>query len=247
MKRSRTAAARLLGAAALMALLLPGLFSLVPQQEALAQAVPNSNAPQDDRAQKKADLSHALANGGVSPDRLIVVYERGISLSDVRRATARQRAGGLLLHTDGVVPRDVIRVPNGDATAVAARMQGLPGVRDAYPDLVVTADMAANDPLMSQQWGLSTIGATAAWDTTLGQSVPVAILDCGIHTSHPDLQGKVTVEQNFSADVDADDHCNHGTHVAGIVGARTNNDVGVASVAPGATFMSGKFLDADGN
>jgi hypothetical protein len=64
-------------------------------------------------------------------------------------------------------------------------------------------------------------------------SLKVAVLDCGIHASHPDLAGKVVLERNFTGSSTTDDRCNHGTHVAGTIGAVTNNAGGVAAVAPG--------------
>jgi thermitase len=120
-------------------------------------------------------------------------------------------------------------------------------VLDAYPDRVVHAHMAANDPLLPQQWDLATIAAPTAWDTSQGQGVTVAVLDCGIHASHPDLAGQVVLEANFSSSTTTDDLCNHGTHVAGTIAALTNNAIGVAGVAPAAHLLNGKVLDDSGS
>ena len=100
------------------------------------------------------------------------------------------------------------------------------------------------------QWGLEKIGAPRAWGVATGDGETIAIVDNGIDVEHEDLKGKIvrTVSCIESGGDPAechgkgvDDH-GHGTHVAGIAAATTNNRVGVASVAPGADLMSVKVL-----
>jgi subtilisin family serine protease len=87
---------------------------------------------------------------------------------------------------------------------------------------------APADPLRNAQWGLRAIG----WfDATIpdATSVEVAVLDTGIDLTHPDIAGQV-------ADYDRGgqgprDVLGHGTHVAGIIAATANNDVGMTGVA----------------
>ncbi len=88
--------------------------------------------------------------------------------------------------------------------------------------LAAHATMTVNDPMLASQWGLTKIQAAAAWDVVQGAGVNVAVLDCGVHGAHPDLTGKVILEQNFTAMTSSDDRCNHSTHVAGTVAAVTN-------------------------
>ena len=73
------------------------------------------------------------------------------------------------------------------------------------------------------------------------------MLDCGVHASHPDLAGRVVLEQNFTGAATTDDGCNHGTHVAGTIAAVMNNATGVVGVAPGASVLNGKVLDDTGS
>jgi Subtilase family len=56
------------------------------------------------------------------------------------------------------------------------------------------------------------------------------VLDTGVSLSHPDLQGKIVASTNFSSSSTVDDVKGHGSHVAGIAAAATNNAVGVAGV-----------------
>ncbi|MFD2521194.1 S8 family serine peptidase [Emticicia soli] len=91
-----------------------------------------------------------------------------------------------------------------------------------------------NDPSTSSQWFLSKVKAFEAWDVNPGgRSVVVAVVDNAIQTNHPDLQANMLTGIDLA---DEDNNPNppsalfaHGTHVAGIVGAVSNNGIGVAS------------------
>jgi len=231
----------ILGSVAL--LLSPLLWTPIASSPTLAQSF---QAPEDP-AQKAADLRGAAANGGVSPDRLVVIYADATALNDPIRLLTRRAAGGTLLRADVSIPRDVLRVAGGNATSAAQRVRHLAGVRDAYADSVVSVAMTVNDPYLRREWGLARIQAATAWDASQGVGIKVAVLDCGIHATHPDLAGKIVLERNFTASPTTDDGCNHGTHVAGTIGAVTNNATGVAAVAPGATLLNGKVLDDSGS
>jgi subtilisin family serine protease len=66
--------------------------------------------------------------------------------------------------------------------------------------------------------------------------VKVAVIDSGIDSSHPDLSGQLLLNRNFvtgQSEVAED----HGTGVAGIIAAKTDNRLGIAGVAPGARLL----------
>lgn len=95
-----------------------------------------------------------------------------------------------------------------------------------------------------QDWGISTVNAPAAWeDGFTGKGINIAVLDTGI-AEHPDLviSGGVSKIPNHPSFLDDN---GHGTHVAGIIGAR-NNDFGIVGVAPEANLFSVKVLDHNG-
>lgn len=72
------------------------------------------------------------------------------------------------------------------------------------------------------------------------------IIDTGIDFDHPDLTVDKTRSHSFISGVSsADDSNGHGTHVAGIIGAK-NNMIGVLGVASGATLVALKVLDKEG-
>jgi subtilisin family serine protease len=96
---------------------------------------------------------------------------------------------------------------------------------------------AGSDPLYpvqptAREWKLRELQRA-----TTGRGVKVAIVDSKVDVNHPDLAGQVVVDRNFvdgpSVDAEA-----HGTHVAGIIGAKAGNGLGIAGVAPGAKLMA---------
>ncbi|MFP4016725.1 MAG: LysM peptidoglycan-binding domain-containing protein, partial [Halanaerobiales bacterium] len=102
----------------------------------------------------------------------------------------------------------------------------------------------------SYQWNMVNMNMEAAWDVTKGDdSVIVAVLDTGIIPGHPDLRDNLLqgadvvggvksypIESYHITDFDPTDETtyqqggSHGTHVAGIIGAMTDNKLGVAGV-----------------
>lgn len=73
------------------------------------------------------------------------------------------------------------------------------------------------------------------------------IIDTGIDFDHPDLTVDKLKSRSFIPNVSsADDENGHGTHVAGVIGAK-NNTFGVLGVASGATLISLRVLDKEGN
>lgn len=79
-----------------------------------------------------------------------------------------------------------------------------------------------------------------------GRGKTAWIVDSGIDFDHPDLNVDRTRSRSFiSGDASAEDAHGHGTHVAGIIGAK-NNSIGILGVASGASLVSIRVLDKDG-
>jgi Subtilase family len=90
-----------------------------------------------------------------------------------------------------------------------------------------------NDPYFELQHGFTEVDAAAAQQWSRGEGVSVAIIDTGVATAHPDLDGRIAVTRNFiDADMKAFQSDRHGTEVAGIIGADANNGVGIVGIAP---------------
>lgn len=104
------------------------------------------------------------------------------------------------------------------------------------------------DPLEPQQWAVPAIKLPAAWEKAKGDDVVIAIVDTGVDLDHPDLKDKIVDGYDFvSDDDDPMDQNGHGTHVAGIAAAVTENGVGIAGAAPNAKIMPVRVLGTVGS
>lgn len=123
------------------------------------------------------------------------------------------------------------------------------GILNAQPNYIYKAFYTPNDVGYPLQWSLASTNVTKAWDYCSGNaSVKIAILDTGVSLDHPDLKNKIVNSYNgFDGSSNASDTYGHGTHVAGIAAAQTNNNIGVAGVAPLCSLMAIKAGDSAGN
>jgi len=109
-----------------------------------------------------------------------------------------------------------------------------------------------DDPyyLKKWQWGLQAINVTDIWERVpvdKRSSVTIAVIDTGVDVDHEDLKDSIVAGYDFvNQDDNPDDDNGHGTHVAGIAAAITNNGKGIAGVAGGAKIMPVKVLNAKG-
>lgn len=144
------------------------------------------------------------------------------------------------------------------------------GVEYAEPNYIYRPLRVPNDTNYNLQWHYPLINLPQAWDITTGQlsdgDVIVAVIDSGVFLDHPDLQGKLVAGYDFISNIsnardgngidpDPDDVGDrsllsnsswHGTHVAGTVGAQSNNNRGVAGVSWDAKIMPLRVLGNDG-
>ncbi|MBI3156012.1 MAG: S8 family serine peptidase [Burkholderiales bacterium] len=109
---------------------------------------------------------------------------------------------------------------------------------------------ATNDPFVGHQWHLAKISELNT-SSGLGSSAPiVAVLDTGVAYDHMDLYGRVLLNDGYNF-IDWNwwsyDYNGHGTHVAGIVSASSNNLEGVHGVCPDCTILPVKVLDDMGS
>jgi subtilisin family serine protease len=90
-----------------------------------------------------------------------------------------------------------------------------------------------NDPYVNLQRGFVETNAALAQTISTGEGVHIAVIDTGVDTSHPDLQGRIRDRQNLVDDNDAAfNHDSHGTEVAGIIAADADNHQGIVGIAP---------------
>lgn len=120
----------------------------------------------------------------------------------------------------------------------------------AEPNHVYKAFYTPNDPYYpGYQYGPQKVAAPAAWDITQSSAnIKIAIIDTGVQPNHPELAGKLLPGYDYvDWDPNTSDGNGHGTHVAGIAAAATNNGVGIAGMAPFASIIPIRSLDNYGN
>ena len=192
------------------------------------------------------------------PGRLLVKFRAGVSAQQAHSVLAahgsysREEIPQLGLH--------FVALPaQANEEAVAHAFKARPEVEFAELDRILplaasapvrtTATITPNDPWFPNEWYLTKISAPTAWETTTGSSgVTVAILDTGVDGTHPDLAEKLVPGWNiYNNNADTSDVVGHGTAVAGVVGAMSNNGLGVSSVAWGCRVMPIRIADASGS
>ncbi len=142
-----------------------------------------------------------------------------------------------------------------------------PEIEYAEPNFIRTPCLVPNDPGFELQWHYTLINLPQAWDITTGSDeITVAVLDSGVLSGHPDLEARLTdgydfVSQTENAndgdgrdpnpedpgdDPEGESSSFHGTHVAGTVGADTNNGRGVAGTTWHTRIMPLRVLGVEG-
>ncbi|MFZ2163683.1 MAG: cadherin domain-containing protein [Sideroxyarcus sp.] len=119
-------------------------------------------------------------------------------------------------------------------------------VKGASVNAIGEAAAAPNDPEYVNQHGLQLVRAQDVWDAgATGNGVIVTVLDTGIDRTHPDFgtAGNCQLAENDcgSANTDAaigTTPAGHGTQVAGVIAAKSNNSLGVAGIAHGSKIHS---------
>lgn len=135
----------------------------------------------------------------------------------------------------------VYRLPEGaDREALVQRLRADPRVESVQPlqEFSTLTAPTFNDPYSHLQGNLEQLGIAEAQRVSRGEGVRVAIIDTGADFDHPDLANHISRREDFvgaeagpfRADV-------HGTVVAGLIGAVTNNGIGIAGIAPEARLL----------
>jgi thermitase len=142
-----------------------------------------------------------------------------------------------------------VAVAEGHEQTMVDTLAQDPRVEYAELDYAVHATIIPDDTSYGLQWGPQKIQAPAAWDVTTGTSdIIIAVVDTGVDLNHPDLNDKIVPGWDYiDDDAYAQDGHGHGTHVAGIAAAETNNSLGVAGISWGARIMPIRVLDKNGD
>lgn len=158
-----------------------------------------------------------------------------------------------------------------DPTKISQKISQLKNIEWAEPKYVrkVVGNLP-DDPQYSQQINLYRINAADAWNITHGDTaVIIGIVDTGVDWTHPDLSANIFTNNNYDSNFPNDTHGwdfgglsgtpdndphedaskywygYHGTHVAGIASAVTNNSTGIASIGYNCSILPVKVSRDD--
>jgi len=96
-----------------------------------------------------------------------------------------------------------------------------------------------NDPYYKLQSNMHAMQIGQAHGIATGRNVTIAMIDTGVDITHPDLNGQIGFNKNFASGISSSFSTDmHGTAIAGILVARTNNETGVIGVAPNAKLIA---------
>ncbi|MEC8554359.1 MAG: Ig-like domain-containing protein [Planctomycetota bacterium] len=162
-------------------------------------------------------------------------------------------------------------LPGQSVEELVEYYNGLEIIDFAEPNYRMESAAVPNDQFYGVLWGMENINAPSAWDTrTDSSSIVVGVIDSGVEYTHPDLvdniwtntgeiagngiddDGNGFVDDFYGWDFENDDNDptdtnGHGTHVAGTIGAKGNNSIGVTGVGWNASLMSLKVIGTGTN
>ncbi len=179
-------------------------------------------------------VNAASEDNNQSKQRVIVLYDNALN---------KLLNKSYILKLAGTIEADYKNVP---AVVVSATQDEIDELKENPHVLAVENDVMVSIEQQSADWGIDATDAASAWELGYtGKGVKIAVIDTGIAT-HDDLiiSGGVSF-LNYTNGSYEDDH-GHGTHVAGIIGAK-DNDIGIVGIAPDASIYAVKALDGSGN
>lgn len=208
-----------------------------------------------------------LIESACVPGQILVGFHP--SVAGEGRAAILSAYGLTAINEIGPLGAYTVRSPEGTPLEeMIAALGRNPAIAYAHPNHYFRASLTPNDPLFKYQYGLSNTGqqigsvpgsptgsasadikAPSAWEETTGlDTVTVAVVDSGVDLTHPDLAGnmKASGRDFVNNDFDATDDNAHGTQVAGVICAVSDNGEGIAGVAWSCRYLPVKVLDAAG-
>ncbi len=197
----------------------------------------------------QADVFGSLGDASPAPSgQYLVKFVAGTS--DSEQAAVLADAGATDLSYVAPLRLHSVLLAADDTQAAVDELSANPSVARVEAEQTREASAVPSDPAFSSQWSLARIG----WDEVYGSVSPsgsatVAVLDTGVDAGHPDLASNVlpgTSMLDPGANGTTDPN-GHGTEMAGIVAASTDNGEGMAGIGyAGVSVMPVTVLDAQG-
>jgi len=128
----------------------------------------------------------------------------------------------------------LLTLQNDQDVSLAQRMHSFQVLSDEQE-----ANSKHSDPYVSLQTGFNSLGIAELHRFANGKGVRIALIDTGVDTDHPDLKGQIEMIENLAPEIANHSSAEiHGTAVAGVIAAKSNNGVGIAGIAPEAELLA---------
>lgn len=208
----------------------------------------NNDSPSNSTGSDDCVMGSSTGSGEIKASQYIVAFSTAINSRTASRISLEQ------------VSKDVLQRNTIDVSALKTSFAGEPGgfiatmtaseadalrhdgsIEAVEPDRIISLGSCFTvvEPRLIT-WNIKRIGYSD------GTGKTAWIVDSGIDFDHPDLNVDQSRSRSFvQGQTSADDQNGHGTHVAGIIGAK-NNTIGVLGVASGASLVALRVLDKDG-
>lgn len=223
------------------------LFAFKPDLFQQVKQLFTGSIPRDS-AEAAANVSgQFLSQGTANNETVLVKFKAGTSTSAA--SAVHKKVGSKVKKQIERINVQVVSLPKGLTVGQTInKLKAYKEVEYVEENFYAEALFTPNDPLYSGQWALKAISAPTAWDDAKGEFGPIAVIDTGVLSTHPDLAGEVSAGYNFVANTtNTTDDNGHGTHVSGIVSGVTDNSVGISSIGYKSTILPVKVLDSSGS
>lgn len=181
---------------------------------------------------------------GAKPDELLVGMIPSANITEAAANVRRKLSSRTeIVHQNDTLGYMAVRLPEQEnsraKTRLQATLQQRPAVEYVEQNATYQTTLTPNDTSFDSQYAPQQVHAPTAWETTLGsESVTISIVDQGVQYDHPDLTAQFGSTAGYDfVDDDPDPYPDslseeyHGTHVAGIASATTNNETGIAGMS----------------
>jgi hypothetical protein len=199
--------------------------------------IPRATAPGEEGVPRQLQARQVIVT--LAPD----TPERWAQLSEeLAREYGLPQVGAFPLTSLGVQCVVFQVTDDRPVDVVIAQLTADPRVESVQSNQVFTGLQArAGDPYAPLQYGARAVRADLAHIWATGRGVRVAVIDTGVETDHPDLKGRIAGTANF---VEGGEKTftsdRHGTAVAGVIGAKSGNEIGIFGIAPEADLIAVK-------
>ncbi|MEO0290405.1 MAG: S8 family serine peptidase [candidate division WOR-3 bacterium] len=210
-----------------------------------------------------------LLSSNYKKDEVVVICEDGLKTEVLNLISEK---GFKISYVSKYLPFFVVKFDpeKEDIENVIEKLKNLKGVKRVTKNAILRPFYIPNDPYYPYQWHFKKIGMETAWNFGFGSSsIKVAVLDDGFAYRNgpipsyeqnevissdgyyhiaPDLQGIniFALYDFYHNDPYPDPSSPHGTHVLGTIAQTTDNNIGVAGIAPSVSIILAQVLGPQG-